>query len=124
MRRLAALGILAAALTGVSAGSATTRSGLYGKVVIDPARPVCQPSLSCSSPDGNDLLAFSRRGRRVATTRTRKDGAYGLALAPGRYTVTLPRRSGEIGRGLSPAQVTVPRGRYARVSFTLDIGIR
>ncbi len=99
------------------------RSGLYGKVVIDPARPICVAGVSCSAPDANDLLTFVRRGRRVATTRTRIDGTFRIALAPGRYAVRA-RRAGAIGRGLEPAHALVPRARYARVNFTLDLGIR
>jgi hypothetical protein len=37
--------------------------------------------------------------------------------------VTAPRHQG-IGRGLDPRYVTVPSARYARLNFTLDIGIR
>jgi len=104
------------------AASGSSGSGLYGKVVISPARPVCAAGEPCTAPDRNDVLSFWRRGRRVGTTRTTSAGSYRVALAPGRYTVTVKRRS--IGRGLEPARAIVPRGRYARVNFTLDIGIR
>jgi Carboxypeptidase regulatory-like domain len=98
-------------------------SGVHGTVVISPAQPVCMVGQSCSKPDANDVLAFWRNGRRVASTRTDDAGNYRVALAPGRYAVTAPRHHG-IGRGLEPRQVTVPASRYARVNFTLDIGIR
>ncbi len=77
----------------------------------------------CSKPDVNDTLAFWRRGKRVATTRTDSSGQYRVSLAPGRYAVTAPQHKG-IGRGLEPHYVSVPTSRYARVNFTLDIGIR
>src|ERR671936_82870 len=79
-------------------------SGLHGTVEISPAQPVCMVGQSCSKPDANDVLAFWRGDRRIATTRT--DGS-------GRYR-----------RGLEPRQVVVPAGRNASVNFTLDIGIR
>jgi hypothetical protein len=98
-------------------------SGLYGRVVISPARPVCIAGQPCTAPDKNDLLAFWRSGRRVAGTRTDGNGRYRISLAPGRYRVTAPRH-GAIGRGLTPSQVVVPTSRFAHVNFALDIGIR
>ena len=106
----------------LAAASGTSGSGLYGKVVISPARPVCAIGEPCTAPDRNDVLTFMRRGRRVGTVRTTAKGSYRIALSPGRYTVAVKRRP--IGRGLEPARAIVPSGRYARVNFTLDIGIR
>ena len=112
--------VVVAAVLVLNAGAT---SGLYGKVVISPARPVCTVGEPCTAPDKNDILAFWQRGRRVATARTTAEGRYRVALAPGRYTVTAKHRA-PIGRGLEPARVVVPRARYARVNFSLDIGIR
>jgi hypothetical protein len=103
--------------------SGSTGSGLYGKVVISPARPVCAAGESCTAPDRNDVLTFWRDNRRVAIAHTNAAGSYRVALAPGRYVVKVKRPRG-IGRGLAPTRATVPRGHYARVNFTLDIGIR
>jgi hypothetical protein len=111
--------VLVTALLALSAG---TGSGLYGKVVISPARPVCVQGQSCAAPDKNDVLAFWLRGRRMGTARTSAEGRYRISLAPGRYLVTTKHRG--IGRGLEPRSVVVPRGRHARVNFSLDIGIR
>ncbi len=97
--------------------------GLRGTVMIDPAQPVCRVAESCSAPDRYDVLAFKRNGKRIAQTRTDGAGRYHIALSPGTYIVVAPRRQG-IGRGLQPSRVVVPRSRYARVNFTLDIGIR
>jgi hypothetical protein len=99
------------------------QSGLYGRVVISPARPVCVVDQPCTAPDRNDLLAFWRSVRRVATIRTDDKGSYRVSLAPGRYRVTVPRR-GRLGSGLTPSAVVVPTGRLAHVNFDLDIGIR
>ena len=97
--------------------------GLHGTVLIDPARPVCMVGKSCSAPDKHDVLVFRHTGRRPVTARTDDRGRYRVTLAPGRYSVSAPRRS-KIGRGLLPKTVVVARGRYARVNFTIDIGIR
>jgi hypothetical protein len=102
---------------------ASPGSGLYGRVVVSPAQPVCSAGRACTAPDKNDLLAFWRSGRRVATTRTDGRGNYRVTLRPGRYRVTAPRR-GAIGRGLKPSAVVVPDARFARANFTLDVGIR
>jgi hypothetical protein len=110
-------------VTALAAIAATSGSGLYGQVVISPARPVCAEGQSCTAPDKNDVLGFWRNGRRVATARTNAEGRYRIALRPGRYTVRA-KHTGAIGRGLAPTRVVVPRARYARVNFTLDIGIR
>jgi hypothetical protein len=105
------------------AASGSSGSGLYGKVVISPSRPVCAVGEPCTAPDRNDVLSFWRGGRRVAIARTGATGSYRVALAPGRYVVKVKRPHG-MGRGLEPTRATVPRGRYARVNYTLDIGIR
>jgi hypothetical protein len=97
--------------------------GLHGTIVISPSQPVCMVGQPCSKPDGKDVLAFWRQGKRIATARTDTAGHYRVSLAPGRYAVTAPRHK-DIGRGLEPRYVTVPSARYARVNFTLDIGIR
>src|SRR5919204_348513 len=69
------------------------RGGLHGTVVISPSQPVCMVGEPCSKPDANDVLAFWRQGRRIATTRTDSAGHYRIALRPGRYTVTAPRHT-------------------------------
>jgi hypothetical protein len=96
--------------------------GLHGTVVISPSQPVCMVGQPCSKPDPNDELAFWRQGRRAAAAHTDSAGHYRVSLAPGRYAVTAPRHKG-LGR-VEPRYVTVPTSRYARVNFTLDIGIR
>ena len=98
-------------------------SGLFGTVLISPAQPVCVVGEPCTAPDKNDVLAFWQRGRRVGRTRTSAEGRYRISLAPGRYTVTAKRKS-TLGRGLEPTHVVVPRARYRRVDFSVDIGIR
>jgi hypothetical protein len=103
--------------------AAQTDTGLYGKVVIYPALPVCQQGSPCSKPAGNVLLRFWRNGHRVAAVRTHANGTFRLALKPGTYGVTTP--AGLLKQsGLHPRRATVPLDRFARQNFTLDVGIR
>lgn len=117
--------LLCAGAVAASGGVAAAQSdtGLYGRVVIYPALPVCQQGVSCSRPAGHVVLRFWRDGRRVAAVRTNANGTFRLALRPGTYAVTSP--AARLKRpGLHPGKATVPRGRFARVNFTLDVGIR
>jgi hypothetical protein len=122
MRVLVLVCVGAVAVSGGTA-AAQSDSGLYGKVVIYPALPVCQQGTPCSRPAGHVVLRFWRDGRRVAAVRTRADGTFRLALNPGTYAVTTPAE--QLKRpALHPRKATVPRDRYARLNFTLDVGIR
>ncbi len=87
-----------------------------------PITPVCMVGVPCSEPAANVVLVFSRGGRVVARTTTRRDGGYRLMLQPGRYSVRTRIRT--LGSGLSPRIVVVPRNRVGRVDFDLDTGIR
>jgi hypothetical protein len=97
-------------------------SGLYGRVVISPAQPVCRVGVPCTAPAKNTWLTFSASGRRVARTRTDARGRYRVTLRPGTYAVGVAGQV--IGRGLEPRRAVVRTGRYRRVDFTLDTGIR
>jgi hypothetical protein len=110
------------AVTFGGAAAAQNGTGLYGVVVISPAYPVCEEGAPCTRPAGGVVLQFFRGGHKVAATRTRANGTFRLALTPGKYVVStpLPKR---VSR-LNPRTATVPRTRYGRANFTLDIGIR
>jgi hypothetical protein len=58
----------------------------------------------------------------VAATRTDARGRYRVALRPGRYAVRSAANG--VGSFVEPSHVAVPAGRYARVSFYRDMGIR
>ena len=119
--RIFAIVVAALAVAG-SAASTTTPSGLRGVVLRGPITPVCTVGVPCDAPAVGVVLVFSRSGNVVARITTNRNGAYRLALRPGRYGVTTARRT--IGSGLTPRSVFVPRGRVARVDFKLDTGIR
>lgn len=95
------------------------RSGLHGTVVLSPATPVCRSGVPCSQPAEGVTLVFSRLGRTVATVKTRERGRYRIALAAGRYAVSVESRG-----TLKPAAATVPPGRFRRLDLTFDAGIR
>ena len=113
---------VAVAALGATTHAATTASGLRGLVLRGPITPVCRVGESCEAPAAHVTLVFSHAGRVVARTRTGADGRYRVTLAPGRYAVRTTRTGFE--RTVSPARVTVPTGRYARVTFRIDTGIR
>lgn len=103
-----------------AAGATTSRSGLRGVALIDPSKPVCTPGSPCSRPAPGAPLVFWRNGREVAHTRTDTKGRYRISL-PARHTYTVTSSKGTV---VTPAQVSVAVGRYRRVTFKLDTGIR
>jgi hypothetical protein len=117
--------VLAVLVTAGSSGAATSSSGLRGLVTRGPIAPVCAVEQPCSEPAKDVTLVFSRNGRVVRRTRTNDQGRYRVALAPGLYAVRLP--TGQrltIGRGLEPTRARVVSGRFRRVDFSIDTGIR
>jgi hypothetical protein len=97
--------------------------GIAGTAVIDPAFPVCAVTRPCVAPDPYDTIVFWRAGSRAARTTTTANGAFRVALAPGRYTVTLPRRTGA-GVTVVPTQLRVARGKMLHIVIHVDVGIR
>jgi hypothetical protein len=112
-----------AAACSAPVGDAARPAGLHGRVVIEPAMPVCRIGDPCTRPAKDLELAFLRKGRVVGTTTTDEHGRYRIALPAGRYAVR-PKVQHGLRKALEPGGATVPRGRYARRDFTLDIGIR
>jgi len=115
---------LAVALFLVSGAQATpVASGLHGIVTRGPIVPVCVAEQPCSAPAKNVTLLFSRDGRVVARSKTDLAGRYHLRLRPGIYGVALTTTP-RIGRGLEPDHARVRLGRYLRLDFSIDTGIR
>ena len=106
-----------------SASGATTGSGLHGLVTRGPIMPVCMVDQPCDEPAANVRLVFLRNGVVVSRVRTNATGRYRVALAPGRYAVRLPGKP-VLGRVVKPQTARVLRGRYSRVDFSIDTGIR
>ena len=116
--------LLVAAVT-LSAGTASgaTVSGLRGLVKRGPIMPVCRLDQPCDEPAANVRLVFLRNGVVVSRARTSATGWYRVVLAPGRYAVRLPGKPA-LGRNVKPQTARVSRGRYSRVDFSIDTGIR
>jgi len=90
-----------------------------------PIAPVCVAGQPCSEPAKNVTLVFVRNGRVARRTKTNDQGRYRAALAPGVYAVRLTTgQRPRIGRGLEPARARVAAGRFRRVDFSIDTGIR
>jgi hypothetical protein len=122
MRHLLAL-LGSAVILSAGAASGATVSGLRGLVTRGPIMPVCMVDQPCDEPAANVRLVFLRNGVVVSRARTGPTGWYRVALAPGRYAVRLPGKP-VLGRIVKPQTVRVLRGRYSRVDFSIDTGIR
>ena len=116
---VAALAAAAMTLSGATAGISS--SGLVGRVLRGPDAPVCVHYWPCVVP-ASVVVEFLRDGREIARVKSTARGGYRITLAPGVYSVR-PALRYPLWR-LLPQRVKVPAGRYARVNFVLDIGIR
>jgi hypothetical protein len=114
--------VLAIAAVGAVAGGgagATTGTGLRGLVTRGPVSPVCVAEQACDEPAPGVTLVFKRAGDEVARTRTGSAGGYRVTLPAGWYTVK-PLS----GRHMQPSAAHVVSGRFRRVDFSIDTGIR
>lgn len=115
---------LALVLAGAAGARTTTSSsGLRGIVTRGPITPVCAVEQPCTGPARNVTLLFSRNARVMGRAVTNDEGRYRVRLPAGLYSV---RRPGAvtIGRGLEPDHARVRAGRFMRVDFFIDTGIR
>jgi hypothetical protein len=122
MRLAIAFGAVALLAAG-SAQATGIRSGLHGVVMRGPISPVCVAEQPCDEPARNVTLLFSRNSHVVGRAVTNSEGRYRVRLPAGVYSV---RRPGAvtIGRGLEPDRARVRSGRFMRVDFSIDTGIR
>jgi hypothetical protein len=119
-----AIATLSLALVIVAGAQASVvPSGVHGVVTRGPITPVCVAEQPCSAPAKNVTLLFSRDGRIVGRAVTDSAGRYRLRLPAGLYTVRRPVTV-MIGRGMEPNRARVYAGRFARVDFSIDTGIR
>ena len=110
-------------VAGASAQATAVSSGLRGVVVRGPIAPMCVVEEPCTEPAKNVTLLFSRNGRIVGRTVTDSAGRYRLRLPAGVYSVRRPPPVG-LGRGIEPNHARVYAGRFVRVDFSIDTGIR
>ncbi len=117
---IAMLALLPAAAVG------TTGSGLYGTVRKGPITPVCRAGVPCDAPAKLTLTfesTFSSSNLRVQIDSDR-NGRYRVALPPGFYTVKTGRAKTVAVRPIKPRAVHVRKGRWDRINFFVDTGIR
>jgi hypothetical protein len=115
---VAALGLPAAA----AAQATSSPSGLGGIVTRGPVSPVCVAEQPCTEPARNVVLLFWRGDHVVGRAVTDTAGRYRISLVPARYRVSRTVR-GAIG-GLEPDHARVLAGRFTRIDFSIDTGIR
>jgi hypothetical protein len=68
------------------------------------------------------MLVFSRRGDVAGRVTTDSAGRYRIRLAPGRYSVRIGRKGAF--KVPDPSSARVRTGRFVRVGFKIDTGIR
>ena len=91
---------------------------LQGFVTIGPTSPQCYGRPSCTKPDANQLLMFTRQGH-FAHAVTDKHGHYSVWLSPGTWTVLAAKTV-----GTRPAKIIVPSVATMKRNFSVETGIR
>ena len=120
---ISALSLALVIVAGAGAQTTALSSGLRGVVVRGPIAPVCVAEEPCTEPARNVTLLFSRNSRVVGRSVTDTAGRYRVRLPAGVYAVRRPGSMG-IGRGIEPNRARVYVGRFSRVDFSIDTGIR
>jgi hypothetical protein len=110
-------------VAGAGAQTAVVSRGLRGVLTRGPIAPVCVAEEPCTEPARNVPLLFSRNSRVVGRAVTDSAGRYRVRLPAGVYAVRRPGSTG-IGRGIEPNRARVYAGRFVRVDFSIDTGIR
>lgn len=120
---ISALSLALVVVAGAGAQTTGLSSGLRGVVMRGPIAPVCVAEQPCTEPARNVTLLFSRNSRVVGRAVTDTAGRYRVRLPAGVYAVRRPGSMG-IGRGIEPNRARVYAGRFRRVDFSIDTGIR
>jgi hypothetical protein len=120
---ISALSLALVIVAGAGAQTTALSSGLRGVLVRGPIAPVCVAEEPCTEPARNVTLLFSRNSRVVGRAVTDTAGRYRVRLPAGVYAVRRPGSMG-IGRGIEPNRARVYAGRFSRVDFSIDTGIR
>lgn len=104
----------------------TAVSGIEGVVTIGPSCPVLRdpPEVGCADkPYAAELVIKSQDGsREVARTSSGTDGAFKVALPPGRYV--LAPVGGKVYPQASTQEVLVEKNAFTQVHVQFDSGIR
>jgi hypothetical protein len=124
-----AIGLVLAAVGVVDSGSASSPSGIRGRVTSSPTCPVEQipPDPACAPRGFAARLTIRRVSDNAVAARvaTKADGSYSVRLKAGRYSVSARPASGRSPPTCPrPVRTTVRTGRYTRVAIDCDSGIR
>jgi hypothetical protein len=103
-----------------------TRAGdmgrVEGRVVVSPATPVQRFGDSNERPFNGQLVISNEHQVVVAKINTTADGAFGIDLPSGHYTLR-PNPASPIGRVMNN-DVTVSAGQITKSLIIYDVGIR
>jgi hypothetical protein len=114
------------AYSALIASPAPTRAGdmgrVEGRVVVSPATPVQRFGEPNDRPFTGQLAIINEHQVVVARVNTTADGAFGIDLPPGHYTLR-PNPVSPIGRVMNN-KVTVSAGQIAKSLIVYDVGIR
>ena len=121
----AAVAVVAACGSGSASSSSKLDSGIRGRAFLGPTCPVetVPPSPNCKPKPlavGIAVLRASDR-RRVATTRSGRDGRFVVRVRPGRYYLSGSSKKRPFARTVL---TTVHAHRFAHIRITFDSGIR
>ena len=122
MKLLGIAALAALSLGCSSAGGGTAANGIQGRVMRGPTMPVCRIGVPCEAPAAGVKLAVVRSGKVVARATTNRRGWYRVPLKVGPYTVRMASRDYQLMP--QPRRVRVTSGRFKRVDFHIDTGIR
>jgi hypothetical protein len=109
-----------------AAAVGTAGSGLYGTVRKGPITPVCRTGVPCDAPARLTLTfeSTSSSSHLRVEVNSDRNGRYRLALPPGFYAVKTGHARTVAVRPIKPRAVHVRNGRWDRIDFFVDTGIR
>jgi hypothetical protein len=117
--------ILIGACGGVEGGGPTAQSGIEGRVIAFPTCPVETAASPCPRKGVRTTVAIeSVDGDRIDHVRTRSDGTFRTALAPGDYVLTAMPPASDPHLVPRPASAKVEPETFVRVTVVLDTRLR
>ncbi|MDG6990517.1 MAG: hypothetical protein JRM99_03740 [Nitrososphaerota archaeon] len=110
-------------------GSPGSGGTVEGVVSVGPAQPVCGAGMSCNVNMSGYSLIFTPDCSGLCSPLSRvaplqADGSYSIALAAGKYTVSMDSCSWMGCSSALPRTVSVTAGEITLLNITIDMGIR
>ena len=123
MNRIVLAGLLLTLIACGPAGSGDGTSGIRGQALAGPQCPVEIEGSPCPAlPWQGTVVAVETASGEKFTVETDDQGRFRLALAPGRYEVTISSESSP--PFAKPQSVTVEAGTFTEIVVSVDTGIR